>query len=110
MPTPHPIRKVKSSSSHGVISPSQAHADSATDTTTMKICAPIITIRRSRLSAIAPATSDSNTIGSEIDACTSATMSADGAIEVIIQEAPTDWIRPPRLEAMLASQTARNAG
>src|SRR5687768_8489099 len=34
-------------------------------------------------------------------------MSAVGASEVISQEAPTDWIRPPKLEARLASQSAR---
>ena len=76
----------------------------------MKICAPSITLRRSRLSAIAPATSDSSMIGSVTDACTSATMSADGAIEIIIHDAPTDWISPPRLESVLAIQTPRKTG
>jgi hypothetical protein len=48
-------------------------------------------------------------IGSEIEAWTSATIPAD-PIEVIIHEAPTDWIRPPKLDARLASQTARKIG
>ena len=107
---PQPIRKVNSSSSHGVISPAQAHAARATETASMKNCVPSITTRRSRLSAIAPATSDSSMTGSAIEACTSATMSAECAIEIIIQDAPTDWISAPRLARVLASQTARNTG
>jgi hypothetical protein len=36
--------------------------------------------------------------------------SGDGAIESIIQEAPTDWIRLPKLESRLAIQTERETG
>ena len=32
--------------------------------------------------------------GNVVDACTSATMLAESVIEVIIQAAPTPWIRP----------------
>ena len=46
-------------------------------------------------------------MGSVVDACTSATMLAESEIDVISQPAPTPWIRPPRLEAMLASQIDR---
>jgi hypothetical protein len=35
-------------------------------------------------------------------------MSADSAIETIIQAAPTDWIWPPRFENRLADHTDRN--
>jgi len=35
-------------------------------------------------------------------------MSGDGAIESIIQEAPTDWIRLPKFETRLADQILRN--
>jgi hypothetical protein len=49
-------------------------------------------------------------MGSVTDACTSATMPADCAMEVIIHAAPTDCISPPRLETVLAAQTARNTG
>ena len=48
--------------------------------------------------------------GSVVEACTSATMSGESAIEVIIQEAPTIWTRPPKLEARLANHTARKIG
>src|SRR5262245_54109170 len=34
-------------------------------------------------------------------------MSAVGDSEVMSQDAPTDWIRPPKLENRLASQSAR---
>ena len=44
-------------------------------------------------------------IGSVVEACTSATRSADALIEAISQAAPTDWIRPPKLEA--SSQSIR---
>ena len=49
-------------------------------------------------------------IGSVTDDCTSATMSALPAIEVIIHDAPTDWIMDPKFDAMLASQMDRNTG
>jgi len=107
---PQPMEKVNISSSHGVIQPRQAHSISATDTTNMNSCAPSITRRRSKLSAIAPETSDSSTTGSVSDACTSATMSGEPEIEIISQAAPTDWMRPPRLLSVLASQTLRNIG
>ena len=87
---PQPMRKVNMSSSHGVIRPVHAHTASPIETANMKLCAPSITLRRSRLSAIAPAMSDNSMIGNVTDACTSATMSADLAIDVIIQAAPTD--------------------
>jgi hypothetical protein len=48
--------------------------------------------------------------GSVMEACTSATMPASVAIDVIIQAAPTDWINPPRLEIELAIQMDRNTG
>src|ERR1700754_3426265 len=94
---PQPIAKGKSRSVQGPIKRAHAQIESARETESMKICAKTMTRRRSMLSAIAPATSDSSMIGSEVEACTSATMSGDGAIESIIQEAPTDWIREPKL-------------
>lgn len=49
-------------------------------------------------------------IGSATEDWTSATMSALGAREVISHAAPTDWIIEPKLDAILASQIARNTG
>ena len=49
-------------------------------------------------------------MGSVAEACTRATMSAEAASEVMSHAAPTDWISPPKFEAMLASHTARKTG
>jgi hypothetical protein len=46
-------------------------------------------------------------MGSAVEVCTSATMSPEAVIMVIIHAAPTAWIRPPKLEAMLANQIVR---
>jgi hypothetical protein len=107
---PQPSRNVNSSNSHGLRMPAHAHTASATDTSSMNPCAASMTRRRSRLSAIAPATSDSSMTGNATEACTSATMSGDAAIESINQDAPTDWISPPRFDTVLASHSARNTG
>src|SRR5437016_5343142 len=54
-----------------------------------------------------PAASDSSMIGRVVEACTSATMSGDGASDVISHEAPTTWMRLPKFEMRLAVQIAR---
>ena len=107
---PQPMRKVNPSSCHGPSSPSQAVRARPQLIRNMKSCAPSITVRRGKPSATAPATSDSSITGSVVDVCTSATMSAVTAMEVIAQAAPTAWIRPPRLDTMLANQRLRNTG
>ena len=65
-------------------------------------------MRRSCMSAMAPAGMAISMIGSISAVCTSATLSADDVICVIAQAAPTPWIRIPRLETRLASQMRRN--
>ena len=37
-------------------------------------------------------------------------MSGEGAIESIIHDAPTDWIRLPKLDSRLAIQMLRKTG
>src|SRR5690349_20651628 len=76
----------------------------------MKAWAVSSTRRRSKLSATAPAASEKIITGSVVEPWTRATRSADPVIEVISQAAPTDWMRLPRLDARLASQTARKIG
>ena len=49
-------------------------------------------------------------IGSVVEAWTSATMLSEAVIVVIIQAAPTAWISPPKFEASVAIQIARNVG
>jgi hypothetical protein len=56
------------------------------------------------MSAVAPDGSESSMMGKVVEACTRATMSAEGAIDVIIQEAPTAWMRLPKFEIRLALQ------
>ena len=46
-------------------------------------------------------------IGSVDEAWTSATMSRESVMVVIIQPAPTAWISPPRLEANVADHRVR---
>src|SRR5690606_18786487 len=107
---PQPMRNVKVSSVQGVSSPSHAANESDAETISMKICAASITRRRSRLSATAPAQSDSRTIGRLIDAWTRAIIWGDAPMLAIVHDAPTDWISPPKLEARLANQIARKSG
>ncbi|MNU62484.1 hypothetical protein D3C71_517120 [compost metagenome] len=83
--------------------------DSPAETSSMKVWAASMILRRSTVSASAPAASDSSMIGRVIEAWTRATIWAE-AMEDIIQAAPTDWIRPPKLVARLVIQTARNTG
>jgi hypothetical protein len=104
---PQPTRKVKASRSQGVTRPKEVHTVKATDTASRKSCEVSMSLRRSKLSAMAPAMSENSMIGSVVEACTRAMRSADAPIEVISQAAPTDWINPPKLEARLAIQTAR---
>ncbi len=56
------------SSIQGVITPAQAQAARAAEVASMKHCAPSMTTRRSRLSASAPAASESSMNGSVTDA------------------------------------------
>jgi hypothetical protein len=60
------------------------------------------------MSAMAPAGIAISMTGRLSAVCTSATLSADDAICVIAQAAPTPWIRIPRLDSTLASQMRRN--
>jgi hypothetical protein len=43
-------------------------------------------------------------MGKVVEAWTRATMSGDGAMDVIIHEAPTAWMRLPKFEIRLALQ------
>ena len=68
------------------------------------------TMRRSYMSAMAPAGIEISITGSIRAVCTSATLSAEVAIWVIAQAAPTPWISRPRLDSRLANQIRRNTG
>src|SRR5882672_1083406 len=66
--------------------------------------------RRSKMSARAPAGSASTNRGRVVAACTSDTMSGDGASSVISHAAAESCIQVPMLEATSAIQSARNSG
>ena len=105
---PQPIMKVKTKSNQGVNQPSYAMKASRIDTTSMKDCAMSITLRRSKLSAKTPASSEKITIGGVTEDCTSATMLCDLLSDVIIQAAPTNCTSPPKFDANAAIQSMRN--
>ena len=88
--------------------PSQASTDSAVAPDSAIDSEISATMRRSYMSAMAPAGIEISMIGSISAVCTSATLSADDVICVIAQAAPTAWINSPRLDNRLASQIRRN--
>ena len=68
------------------------------------------TMRRSCMSAMAPAAIEIKRVGSSAAVCTSATMSADEVNSVIAQAAPTPWISRPRFDSRPAIQIRRKTG
>ena len=107
---PLPTMKQNASRICGVTRPNHASTDSAVAPTSAIDSETSATMRRSYMSAMAPAGIEISMIGSIRAVCTSATLSADDVICVIAQAAPTPWIRRPRLESRLASQMRRNTG
>src|SRR6201994_3957475 len=104
---PVPTTKQKSSSRLGCNRPSQVSVVSVVAPTSAMASDTMATMRRSCMSAMAPAGIEIRKIGSISAVCTSATLSADDVIWVMAQAAPTPWIRMPRLESRLASQMRR---
>src|ERR1700704_3774274 len=105
---PQPTTKQNASRMFGVTRLSQAITASEVAPASEIDSDTSATMRRSYMSAMAPAGIEISMIGSINAVCTSATLSADDVICVIAQAAPTPWIRSPRLESRLASQMRRN--
>ena len=105
---PLPTMKQNASRISGVTRPSHASTDRAVAPTSAIDSETSATMRRSYMSAMAPAGIEISMIGSINAVWTSATLSADGVICVIAQAAPTPWINRPRLDTRLASQMRRN--
>ena len=105
---PQPTMKQNASRIFGVTRPSHAITASAVAPASEIDSDTSATMRRSYMSAMAPAGIEISMIGSISAVCTSATLSADDVICVIAQAAPTPWISRPRLESRLASQIRRN--
>ena len=105
---PLPTTKHSASRIFGVTRPSHASTVSTVAPTSAMPSETIATMRRSCMSAMAPAGIAISMIGSISAVCTSATLSAEDVICVIAQAAPTPWINIPRLDTRLASQMRRN--
>ena len=107
-PDPLPIVKQEASRRAGVMTPSHARAESEIEPANAIDRATSPTIRRSNISAIAPAGVDTSATGSINDVWTSATIPVEDEIFVIAQAAPTPRTRSPRLDNRLAVQMRRN--
>ena len=107
---PLPTTKHSASRISGVTWPSQNSTESAVAPENEIVSEISATMRRSCMSAMAPAGIEINITGSISAVCTSATLSAEDVICVIAQAAPTPWISRPRLDSRLASQMRRNIG
>src|SRR6202041_590960 len=107
---PLPMMKQETSRRAGVMTPSHARAESEIEPANAIDRATSPTIRRSNISAIAPAGVDTRATGSINDVWTSATILVDDEIFVIDQAAPTPRTRSPRLDNRLAVQMRRNTG
>ena len=105
---PLPTTKHSASNRFGVTRLSHASTVSAVAPVSAIASEISATMRRSCMSAMAPAGIEISITGSIRAVCTSATLSADDVICVIAQAAPTLWIRMPRLDNRLASQIRRN--
>ncbi|OIQ70947.1 hypothetical protein GALL_474380 [mine drainage metagenome] len=105
---PLPTTKQNASRVSGVTRPSQASTVRAVAPASAIDSETRATMRRSYISATAPAGIEISMTGNISAVCTSATLSADDVIWVMAQAAPTAWINRPRLESRLASQIRRN--
>lgn len=104
---PLPTTKQRANNRVGVVKLNQPSAPSAVAPHNSIESATTATIRRSCMSAMAPAGIEITITGSNNAVCTKATWFAEDVISVIAQAAPTPWIKRPRLAKRLASQMRR---
>src|SRR5450755_4132184 len=104
---PQPTTKQNASRVCGVMRPSHAITDSEVAPESAIDSETSATMRRSYMSAMAPAGIEISMIGSINAVCTSATLSADDVIWGMAQAAQTPCINSPKLESRLASQIRR---
>src|SRR5271166_4123564 len=104
---PLPITKHETRRRAGVMTPNHARAEIEIEPANAIARATSPTIRRSNISAIAPAGVDTSAIGNINDVWISATMPVDDESFVIAQAAPTPRIKRPRLDRRLAIQMRR---
>src|SRR5208283_3419806 len=94
---PLPMMKQATRRRTGVTKPNQARAESEIEPANAIDRATSPTIRRSNISAIAPAGVETSATGSINDVWTSATISADADICVIVHAAPTPRTKMPEV-------------
>ena len=102
--------KISSSKVIGVTSLVTVSRQSTSITASMNTWAMIRSLRRSTMSASAPAGSANRNIGSAVAAPTSDTMIGDGSSTVISQAVPTLAIQAPTFATSVAVHTVRKAG
>ncbi len=101
---PVPIRKDMESSTSGVIWCMKVSPDSAAAQASMNTWVVMSSLRRSRMSARAPAESPSSSTGSVVPVSIRAISRGEAVMWAICHFSPTLWIWVPTLEAMLAIQ------
>src|SRR5262245_56416788 len=104
------MRKINASSMKGEIRPLSVTASKVMVSTSMKIWARIRSLRRSTMSARAPAGSAKRNNGKLVAAATRDTMRGDESRLVISQAVATLAIQPPMLVMSTALQTVRKTG
>ena len=92
---PKPIRQVSTSSRVGVILPASVSPPRAAAASTIQLCVNSNSLRRSTMSASAPAGSTTTNTAMLPAACTRPTINGDMVSEVISQAAPTFCIQLP---------------
>ena len=92
---PNPISSVSNRSSVGVIFPASVSTPRAAAANTIQLCVNSSNLRRSTMSAMAPAGSTTRKTAMLPAACTSPTIRGDMVSEVISHAAPTFCIQVP---------------
>ena len=105
---PMPSMKLSPSTVHSVVMWRQVRMPSAPAASSIQTWEKISSLRRSTISASAPAGSARKNIGRLEAVWISETISGDFESEVISHAAPTFCIQVPRLEASAAIQSAKN--
>jgi hypothetical protein len=103
-------KKVRTSSAHGEMMPARVSAQSTRAAASIQACQNISSLRRSKISAVAPAGSPSSNTGRLAAVCMSAISSGEPVSTVISQVPAVSCIQLPRLDTTDAMVRFRNSG
>src|ERR1041385_2884162 len=103
-------KKDKRSSTPGVTPPVNARTPRRAAATSIQICVKMRILRRSRMSASAPAGSEKRNMGRVTAVSRSPTSAGEGVSVVISHPSPPSCIQVPMLETIEAIQSARKSG